>query len=260
MISPSRPRPEIIGHGGAGAYHPMNSEAAIRTALALGVDRIELDVLSAGDGSLVLAHDDNIHDPTGTPHRVDRCSLQQLRTASPDLLTLDDAAALIADRVPLLLDAKRPGSEPALAAAIDRHRWAETAIVSTTHASTIHRLRRIVPHLRLGLSTGHWSGGTPLPLLRAAVTAALRLVVPLPLLAAVAATGATETMLRHEVATVPLVSLFHARGYRVNLWTVDHPSAIRRALDLQPDAIISNRPDLVRHILENLHPRVDDGT
>lgn len=251
MSAHSPRRPEVIGHGGAGADHTPNSEAAIRAALASGVDRIELDVLASGDGVLVLAHDATIAIGSGRRRAVDSLSLAELRAHEPELLTLDEAATLVGGRVPLLLDAKRAGYEDLLSAAISDHGWTGTATVSSTYALSLWRLRRRFPGLRLGLATGHWAGSTPTAPLRAAVTAALRLLAPMPLLAAMKSIGATDTMLHHQVATAPLVADFQRRGYRVNLWTVDHPGAIERANAFGADGIISNRPDLVRRLVDH---------
>ena len=46
----------VIGHRGAAALAPENSLAAIEAAAEAGVDGVEVDVLRAPDGSLVLAH------------------------------------------------------------------------------------------------------------------------------------------------------------------------------------------------------------
>jgi len=250
-VSGPRPgRPEIIGHGGAGAYAPPNSEASIHAALAIGVDRIELDVLATGDGHLVLLHDDEIVSAVGTRRPVTSHSLPELRGHVAGLLTLDEAAEVIGRRAPLLLDLKAPGYEPAVADAIRRHGWTGTGAVSSTHALTLRRLRRRLPGFRLGLSVGHWAVGAPTAALRTGATLALRATLPFPLIGALTAAGGTEVMLRHEVATGPLVALLQQRGWRVNVWTVDQAAAIERALRFGVDGIISNRPDLARRIAD----------
>ena len=50
---------KLIGHGGLGpgGEHPMNSEASVMGALALGLDGVELDVQMTADGVLVAYHD-----------------------------------------------------------------------------------------------------------------------------------------------------------------------------------------------------------
>lgn len=47
----------VIAHRGHHTAHPDNSLAAIASAIALGVDLVELDVRTAPDGTLVLHHD-----------------------------------------------------------------------------------------------------------------------------------------------------------------------------------------------------------
>lgn len=123
MTPPHRPRHpiEIIGHRGAAAYHPGNSRAALLTAIQLGVDRIECDVQPAADGTLVLVHDDAVSLVVGGRKPVREASVDELRRALPGFVTLDEAAAIVADRASLLLDVKRPGYEAALIAALRRH-------------------------------------------------------------------------------------------------------------------------------------------
>ena len=46
------------------------------------------------------------------------------------------------------------------------------------------------------------------------------------------------------------VSQIHDLGRNVHVWTVNEPEDIRRLIDLGVDAIITNKPDLVRSIWE----------
>ena len=78
---------------------------------------------------------------------------------------------------------------------------------------------------------------------------ALRIVTPLPLITAMRAFGATETMIQHRVCTERLVRQVHKSGRRVNVWTVDRPDQMRRFIAMDVDGIISNRPDLVHEAL-----------
>lgn len=50
-------RPLIVGHRGAEGLAPPNTRAAVRAALEVGVDGVELDVRRTSDGELVLFHD-----------------------------------------------------------------------------------------------------------------------------------------------------------------------------------------------------------
>lgn len=244
-----RPRPiEIVGHRGAAAYHPGNSRAAFETAIALGVDRIECDVQPAADGTLVLIHDAEITTVDGRRRRVRELTIAELRRSLPGLVTLDELAALAAGRA-LLLDLKRPGYEAALIAAIERHGWAETAVVSSTDVRSLRRLRAASPTLRLGLSTGHWATSAPTRCGRRLVRVAFRRFLPRLLPAVLAIAGASEAMLQHHVVTPTLVARLHARGRRANAWTVNEPDDLDRVVAAGVDSVTSDRPDLARRIV-----------
>ena len=56
--APSSPnKPLVIGHRGAAGLAPENTLAAIRRALAIGVDAIELDVQLTADNKIAVYHD-----------------------------------------------------------------------------------------------------------------------------------------------------------------------------------------------------------
>ncbi|MGH2560922.1 MAG: glycerophosphodiester phosphodiesterase [Thermomicrobiales bacterium] len=235
---------EVVGHGGAGDFYPGNSRRAIEQALELGVDRIEIDVQQSADHELVLVHDDKIHLQGHRLADVGGLSTAALRAHLPGLLTLDEAVALIAGRAPLMLDVKRRRDEDLLIQAIRRHALATGSSVSSTNGLLLFRLRRAFPEMRLGLSTGHWSSGAPTRIGRVVTTAVLRAIAPYPMVATVKACGATEVMLFHRVCTRYVVDTLHRHNVRINAWTVDRPSSIRRVACLGVDGIITNRPDL----------------
>lgn len=51
---------------------------------------------------------------------------------------------------------------------------------------------------------------------------------------------------QHCFSDPDLIRRLHAQGLRVALWTVDTEDALRALLKLEPDAIVSNRPDKIR--------------
>ena len=48
---------QVIGHRGAAALAPENTQASFDCALSLGVDAIETDIRATSDGELILIHD-----------------------------------------------------------------------------------------------------------------------------------------------------------------------------------------------------------
>jgi glycerophosphoryl diester phosphodiesterase len=59
-----------------------------------------------------------------------------------------------------------------------------------------------------------------------------------------------------EVVTEDLVRQMHARGTKVNVWTVDEEADMRRLAGWGVDGIISNKPDVVLNVLRSMkkHP------
>ncbi len=52
------------------------------------------------------------------------------------------------------------------------------------------------------------------------------------------------------VITPRFVEAAHARGVRVDAWTIDDPAEMRRLLDLGVDVIITKRPARLAEVLE----------
>lgn len=241
-------RIEVVGHGGAGAFFPGNSREAIEQALKIGVDRIEVDVQRSFDGDLVLVHDEEIW-IRGRKRPVEEIRTVDLRSLFPGFLTFDELMELNRDRAPLLLDIKLPGYERDVIAAIRRYGLTETTAISSTHALVLSRLRRALPTLRLGLSTGHLAIGIPYRVVRAAAAKVLQVATPIPLVQVAQLCGATDVMIQHRVCTDWLVRSAHRSGHRVYVWTVDRPDQIRRVIAMGVDGVISNRPDLVHEVI-----------
>src|SRR5665811_1360633 len=58
---------------------------------------------------------------------------------------------------------------------------------------------------------------------------------------------------RVPIFVARLVAMSHDIGVRVVTWTVDDPVVMRRLLDVGVDAIITNRPDVLREVLISRH-------
>ena len=85
--------PLRIGHRGAAALAPENTLGSFRAAVEAGVDLVEFDVLDLRDGTLVVAHSDDLAEVT---HR--------LNALIEALAPLGDAPLETAEPVPTLPD------------------------------------------------------------------------------------------------------------------------------------------------------------
>lgn len=243
-------RIEIVGHGGAGAYYPGNSRPSFERAIQIGVDRVECDLQRSRDGQIVLVHDEMVPTADGARVKVAALTAAELAGLVPDLVILDDLIEMVRGQASLMLDVKQSGYEEEVIAAIHRHNLSIDSSISTTYASTLRRLRRAFPHMRMGLSVGDWSRSAPSAAGHRVARPVLRSVFPIGLPRVLGLLGASETMLHHRVITRRLVDAVHASGQRVNAWTVDDEEEMQRMAACGVDGIISNRPDVARRITQ----------
>lgn len=251
-------RPLLVGHRGAAALAPENTLVAIGCAVEAGVDLVELDVLELIDGSLVLAHSDDLEEISHgrVRGRIAGRRLGELRTLAPDLATLDDALALLAERAPEVgahLDLKSPGIERGVVAALRRHRAVDRAVVSSCDAQSLRVVADLEPNVagaltypcdRFGL--GHRRSLAPA---RALALRALRMTLPGRIGDLLARAGAAVASLHWSVVTPAAVESAHRCGAAVLAWTVNDEATARRLVESGVDGVITDDPVALRDTL-----------
>ncbi|MGE3798018.1 MAG: glycerophosphodiester phosphodiesterase [Thermomicrobiales bacterium] len=239
---------EVIGHAGAAGFFPHNSRDSLLKAIELGVDRIEVDIITALGDVIILSHDANIV-LDGIPSDLREVPLEQVRVVLTGTLTLHEALEITENRCPLLLDIKGQHLAEPLIEALSDSPASQRMSACGTFGRTLKALGDRYPEMDIGLSRGHALTRIRSGVLRRIAGPMLSLLQVVPLTVAARWFGAREVMLYHGICTRPLVFACHATGLRVNAWTVDEPEDIRSVLRSGVDGVISNRPDRVFEIL-----------
>lgn len=253
MIQLRRPEGRFarVGHRGASALAPENTLRALELAVELGCDMLEFDVLDLADGTLVLAHSNDLREVShgAARGRVRSRDLEGLRRVAPDLPTLDEALAFCAERLPgigLQLDLKRVGIEAATVEAVRRHGVLDRSWVSTFDARSLHRLAELEPDLprsytlprdRFGIS----KRGPLAPLVRAAL-GSIGTSLPRRLPDLLARARAVAVTLHYSIASSAAIDAAHELDAAVYVWTVDDPGLAERVVRDGADGIITNDP------------------
>jgi glycerophosphoryl diester phosphodiesterase len=246
-------RPLRIGHRGAAALAPENTLRAMRAALAVGVDLIEIDVLALDDGELVVAHSNDLFEVSHGAARgtVQDKALSELRELAPELPTLAEALDFFIEEAPgagLHVDLKSAAAARDVAAVLGRVGLLERALVSSFRVDVVRELSRLEPGLRAAVSfpedrlgVSRRRGSRPL------VGVGLRGLRPFSALLAgrlVARSGATALSLQHRLVTAALVSRLHRRGVAVIGWTVENRRDLERVDAAGVDAVVVDDPRL----------------
>ncbi len=124
IIDPSCEGKMVVGHRGVGGdlghVAPENSLFAIRAAMLMGLDGVELDVQETIDDQLILMHDSDVDRTTTSTGNVNQMTLEQVKSlqvkpqnnmirgdfSCAKVPTLAEALALTKDHVFIILDVK----------------------------------------------------------------------------------------------------------------------------------------------------------
>ena len=240
-----------IGHRGAAALERENTLASFERAVEEGVDLIEFDVVALADGTLVVAHSDDLYEVShgAARGRVRSETLADLRRVAPALPTLEEALEFFrarARRVGQHVDLKWFGYEEAVVAALRRAGVVDRSLVSSFFARSLRTVGSLEPGLRLGFSypldryrVSRWR-----PLAPAVRTAAGAVRRPLPrrIGRLLEEAGATVATLHFLVVSRAVVARCHEHGAAVFAWTVDEPRVLRRLVAAGVDGVITNDP------------------
>lgn len=237
----------LIGHRGAAAETPENTVASLKKAMALGVDRIEIDVHMTRDGRIVLMHDRTLNRTTNGQGEVkdhDLAEIQQLDAGSwfdpsfagEKVPTLEEAIEAISGNCMLMIEVKEhsgytPGIEQAVADIIRKYNAGTWCVVISLRHKVVANFHQLAPDIRLQRSY----------------------VGKIPLLPLYIANGLTFRGFKHYayVEEFNLNKGFISRcvlkkaarmNKKINAWTDDHPEHAMKLVNRGVHGIITNAP------------------
>ena len=257
--------PVNLAHRGASVLAPENTIEAFRLATEAGAGGLELDVHMTRDGHIVVIHDATVDRTTNGTGAVSEMTLDELRRLDAGHNFSPDGGPTRpyrgrGVRVPTLVEVLRefsgvavnieikagtPGIEETVLGVLREANALERALVVSTPHATVKHFRKVSGGY---VSTGasRWEIGV---FYISSKFRLERLVRP--------AYDALQVPLRHRgipVVTRRFVQAAHARGVRVDAWTINQADEMRRLLDLGVDVIMTDRPGMLAEVLENRPP------
>lgn len=249
--------PLILGHRGASAYAPENTLAAFQLARRLGADGVELDVQLTSDRVPVVIHDDRVDRTTDGHGRVCDLSVAEITRLDagtwktedyrgepiPTLAQVFDALSdwlkPVGRTPPCLINVelkteniRTDGLEREVANVIARFGIQDRVLLSSFSPLSLHRAKEINPRLRRGLL---YDSTMSIHLRRAWLRfwASPQAMHP-----------------EHSMVDERYMQWARAKKLQVNTWTVDEPEEAKRLAALGVNAIITNKPDVIREALK----------
>jgi len=244
------PRPTVFAHRGSSLHAPENTLAAFELAIQHGADAIELDVKLTKDKSIVVIHDQTLDRTTGKSGKVGESTLAELRTLEAGshfnesfrgepIPTLQDVFAQIGTRiyynVELTNYASPLDSLPELVARlVKEHNLEEYILFSSFNPIALIRVRRRLPNVPVGLLALPGSQGR------------------LPRSPIGYLFGYQALHVETSDAVQSFVDTIHEKKRRINVYTVNLETDMRRLYQMGVDGIFTDDPPLAKQVLANL--------
>ena len=248
---------EIIAHRGANNWAPENTISAIKKALELGADAIEVDVHLTKDNQLIIIHDEVLERTTnGTGNVADHTlvDLKQLDAGSwfsedfkgEQLPTLQEVLKLINNKAMCLIELKwskgKPyvGIEEKVANEILRQNAVEWVIVQSFESSYLKQMNEYNPEIHLAkLLTGSWQ-------------------LPIPFYydykfhwgAYTPPHYIEQVNFYYKRATPTFINHLHKNGIKAGVFTLNSKSDMIKQGNMHIDCIITNDVELSQQIIK----------
>ncbi|MEM0481436.1 MAG: glycerophosphodiester phosphodiesterase family protein [Nitrososphaerota archaeon] len=239
-------KPLITAHRGFSGRFPENTLRAVKEALRLGVDGIEVDARTTKDGIVVLMHDETVERTTNGGGRVrdltwpvirrlDAGSWKGEEFRGEPVPRLEDVLAETGGRVVLHVEVKEPGDEEAVLKVIKECGALDWVLISSFHPQVIKNTYSIEPRVGRSLIVG-WLNEVE------------EVSKELPVYWALEC-GATALALYQGRVCKEIIYRAHQRLLTVAVWTVNEVEEAERLMGMGADVIVTDYPDIMINYL-----------
>lgn len=204
--------------------------AAFEAAIGVGADGVELDVRATRDGAVVVFHDHDLRRLAGDARALDALLRRELpAVGGAPIPTLDDALDLLLG-AGLRVNVEVKAGAAACAGVLARRRPAERerVVVSSFDPAALTAVREALPSVACALLFDREAALAP------SAFADVAGVHP-----------------HHEAVDAPSVARWHARGWFVNVWTVNDPARARDLARMGVDGLVTDDVPAARRACES---------
>jgi glycerophosphoryl diester phosphodiesterase len=248
--------PQVFAHRGGCALGPENTIAAFDLGRAAGADGLELDVHLSSDGVIVVCHDDLLDRTTNASGPIQACTAADLarvdaghrfadtagafpfRGLGIGIPTLRDVLARYRDLL-IIIEMKEDSAEMgrAVASEVRAADAVERVCAAGYGQRSLDAARAALPEMATSASRPE------------AQLAVYRSIAGVPVRrAAYNAFQVPEMAGWLRIISPRFIRHVHNAGRRIQAWTIDDETDIRRLLGWGIDGVISNRPDVAVHV------------
>lgn len=227
--------PRIIAHRGNSSEAPENTLAAVKSALELNVDAIEIDLHLSKDNQLIVMHDDAVDRTTNGTGKIREMTVEELKKfdagnwkgeafKGEPIPTFREVLEIVKGRTRLFVEMKVPGAEEVLLQDLRDFDMLDDVVIISFYPEVCARLSELAPDLPCAVLTAVSTFEEFVEVAKRAKTKALDLY---------------HARLDRDAAEKLL-----DRGYVLWAWTIDDEENMKRAVELGITGITTNKPKL----------------
>lgn len=236
-------QPIIIAHRGSSFIAPENTVAAAKLAWQQNADAVELDIYLSKDNRVVVMHDGNTKRTTGQEYKIAETSSDVLRSLDAGswkneqykgekIPFLEEMIAIVPDGKKLVIEIKC-GVEvlPALKTAVDQSGKKKQMVFIAFGWETILATKELFPKNKC-----FWLSSSAADVQAKLNEKDIRKL--------------DGINLAYKIIDEKMALQAKRKKLDLLAWTVDDPNEAKRLADLGVKAITTNKPDLIREVLE----------
>ena len=241
-------RTRVIAHRGFSSQAPENTLAAVRAAIEVGADMVEIDVTLTADVHVVVVHDETLDRTSNGNGEVLLFSLSEIREldagswfspafAGERIPTLDAVLAEVEGRILLNVEIKSEavdrGVVAKVASAIRERGLTDQVVVSSFSPTALEEMHGVAPEIRTAVlfNIKLHKGQDPVEIVNGV--------------------GASVFNIKRTRLTRKMLRRCHENGIPVGVYTVNKTRRMRRMAEKGIDAVFTDHPD---RFLEILNP------
>lgn len=239
-------RTRVIAHRGFSAAAPENTVAAVRAAIEIRADMVEIDVTLTADGRVVVIHDETLDRTTDGSGEVSRFTFAELRNLDAGswfdpkyrderIPTLDEVLIEVKSRILLNVEIKSEAVERGIvgevARTVRRHQMVDQVVVSSFSPDALKEMHAVAPEILTAVlyNATYHEGRDPVEIVNEV--------------------GAAVFNIKRQRLTKKMLGRCEEHGIPVGVYTVNTPRRLRRLIKKGVAGIFSDHPNRLIEIL-----------
>ncbi len=257
--------PLVIAHQGGDGVWPGDTLFAFERAVEIGSDVLEMDAHITKDGQIVLMHDERVDRTTDGAGLIEDLTLAELKQLDAAYQWSNDGGKTFPYRgqgiqVPALEElfekfprlryvievklTQDPIDRP-LCDLISAHGMQAKVLVASFHDEAMRNFREACPEVATSASRGEVTRFVLLGKIFLSPFVA-------PTYQSIQPPYDPKDSMDIPIMTARFIREAHAKKIRVEPWTVDDPALMKQYIEWGVDGIITDRPDLMIEVLEEM--------